>query len=206
MRTFIAIDLDDPIRRALRRVRDRLGPALHDRAVRWVRPESIHLTLKFLGEIDAEAVPRVAEATAGVCATVAPFSFRIGGFGFFPGLRNPRIFWVGIEPAGRSLAVLQEKIEEAMARLGFHREKRVFRPHLTLARIRGKIRGLDGDTLFPRNGAGNEGSGLREQEMPGGRHDVLGEQDVSEIVLFQSELKPSGALYVPLATVPLAGD
>jgi len=191
MRTFIAIDLDDPIRRALRRVRDRVGPALHDRAVRWVKPESIHLTLKFLGDVDAEAVPLVAEAMAGACAMVAPFSFSVGGFGFFPGLRNPRIFWVGVEPRGPDLAILQESIEKAMARLGFRREKRAFKPHLTLARIRGRIRALDGKAP-------------EKPHLPD-RPDTLGEQFVPEIVLFQSELKPSGALYVPLATAPLTG-
>jgi 2'-5' RNA ligase len=183
LRAFIAIELDDEIRSELGRVRDRA--AVRDRSVRWVAPASIHLTLKFLGEIDLVAVPNVTEAMARAARDIPPFSFAVRGFGCFPSVRNPRIFWAGVEAVGKGLQDLAANLEVEMAGLGFRREKRVFKPHLTLARIKGPI------GRFP----------LENLERVGD----IGEQDVAEIILFQSELKPTGAVYVPLATVPLSG-
>jgi 2'-5' RNA ligase len=187
MRTFIAIELDDDIRQSLGDVQ-RSVPVL-DRAVRWVRPDSIHLTLKFLGDIVPEAVPRVAEAMETACMGIGPFRFQVKGFGCFPGPWNPRVFWAGIEPDGNELKTLQRNIESEMQKIGMKKEKRPFRPHLTLARIRARI------GAFP----------LPEEGGTGGEPDIIGEQDVTRIVLFQSELLPEGAVYVPLATVPLEG-
>jgi 2'-5' RNA ligase len=183
VRTFIAVELSEAVRRALGRVRDRVS--IRDRAVRWVRPASIHLTLKFLGEIDLGSVPAVSEGLEHAALTVEPFSFAVRGFGCFPHARNPRVFWAAVEPSDEGLAVLNGNIEREMAKLGFKREKRAFKPHLTLARIKGPT------GSFPLEDLGGE--------------DVIAEQDVDEVILFQSELKPSGAVYVPLATVPLAG-
>jgi len=183
MRAFIAVDLNDSLRRALAEVRDTFP--LRDRCIRWVAPGSIHLTLKFLGEIDLEAVPLINEAMERVCAWHAPTSFLVRGFGCFPSARNPRIFWTGIESADLTLRGLQQDLEAELEKIGFKQERRAFKPHLTLARIRGPLPRWSLDEL--------------QQDL------VLGEQDVGEIILFQSELKPTGAIYVPLAKVPLLG-
>jgi len=192
MRAFIAIDLSDAIRQALGRLRDRVSlPG----TVRWVRSEGIHLTLKFLGEIDPLMIPDVTGAMARAGAAVPPFIFRVGGFGCFPGPRNPRVFWVGVRTDGPSLAALKKNLDDELGPLGFGRESRAFKPHLTLARIKGRIGTFPLD-LFSR---GESGGGGEAEER------VIGEQDAEEFVLFQSELKPSGAIYVPLATVLLGG-
>lgn len=183
MRTFIAIELDESIRRTLGEVRK--NSRIRDRSVRWVKPGSIHLTLKFLGEIEPEAIPEVSASMERAALGIAPFTISVGGFGCFPGPRNPRVLWVGVDEPTRSMASLQAAVEEECGAIGFKRERRAFKPHLTLARVRGRIGPIEIDDL------GEPGS--------------LGEQDVASITLFQSELKPSGAVYVPLATIPLQG-
>lgn len=183
MRTFIAIELEEPIRRSLGAIRER--SPLRDRAVRWVKPESIHLTLKFLGEIEPEVVFEVSAAMERAVTGVAPFMVEVGGVGCFPSARNPRVLWVGVDSPENTLLPLQAAVETELGAIGFKREKRAFTPHLTLARVRGRIGSFSLEDLG-------------ETEGPG-------EQEVTAITLFQSELKPSGAVYVPLATVPLQG-
>jgi len=180
MRTFIAIELDDSIRQRLGRIREISG--IRDRAFRWVKHASIHLTLKFLGEIEPEIVPEVNGAMERAVIGVTPFVIEVGGMGCFPGLRNPRVLWVAVDAREDTLLPLQSSLEAELDGIGFKREKRIFKPHLTLARIRGRIGSFDLDEA--------------------GAFGDLGAQEVTAITLFQSELKPSGAVYVPLATVP----
>ena len=181
MRAFIAIDLPDSIRAELRRKQASFRPASHE--ARWTQPEGIHLTLKFLGEISDQKVQEVCESLK----KLGPFEgFAIGlkGFGFFPDARRPRVFWAGVE-APPNLEQLADQVEEAMARIGFAREERAYRPHLTLARYRVPQAQPALQALLSQPG---------EQEW--------GNFEVSEFFLFESKLSPHGAEYRKIARFP----
>ncbi len=184
MRTFIAIELDDAIRSALEAVRQRTG--LSGRSIRWVRPASIHLTLKFLGDIDPRSIPDVTACMRHASRGVEPFIFRVEGLGCFPDARRPRVFWAGVDEPSGILSSLQSRLEEELQGSGFRKEARAFRPHLTLARFKGRVEGASSQVLTGR--------------------DLFGEQEAAGIILFQSELRPSGAVYTPLATVPFGEE
>jgi RNA 2',3'-cyclic 3'-phosphodiesterase len=172
MRLFIAVDLPNSIRKTLIEIESKLMP-LTDSA-KWVAPESIHITLKFLGEVPIKKMNDIDEALAGL--TWKPFTVTVHGVGFFPGPRSPRIFWAGMEaPTMQGLA---ERLDSRMERLGFEKEKRGFRPHVTLARAR--------DTRMD--------SALVTAASEYAEHE-FGSFTADRIFLVQSTLKPSGAVY-----------
>jgi 2'-5' RNA ligase len=181
MRAFIAIDLPDSIHSALVEKQAALRPACPD--ARWTRPEGIHLTLKFLGQINDVQVERVTGALASLGRFEA-FWVEVKGFGFFPDARRPRVFWVGLE-APPELSELATRVEALMEGIGFPREQRVFTPHLTLARFQ-----------VPR-----PQPALRELLNQQGELD-LGRFEVSELFLFESKLSPRGAEYRKVARFP----
>ena len=129
MRIFVAIDLHSEIREKIARFLDGVRGFAPD--PRWVRPESLHVTLKFVGEQKEEQVAAIAKALSGVRGTNVAIRFR--GYGFFPTAKAPRVFWIGIE-AGPELAELAASIDSALGELMIPREDRAFSPHLTLAR------------------------------------------------------------------------
>src|SRR6266404_654137 len=140
MRAFVAIDLPEGIRAALGQKQAELRASLahevparpsRDPDIRWTRPEGIHLTLKFLGEVQDAAVKQVTEVLSSF-GPLAPFTVELKGFGFFPGPSRPRVLWAGVK-APPDLARLAGRIEEKMEKLGYAREHREFNPHLTLA-------------------------------------------------------------------------
>ncbi|MDE3178205.1 MAG: RNA 2',3'-cyclic phosphodiesterase [Acidobacteriota bacterium] len=139
MRVFAAIDLPFAVRSELgRAVADFRAALLNlggkDSSVRWVNPDGIHLTLKFLGEISESRVQQVTAALAKA-SSFPSFEIEIRGFGFFPSSKKPRVFWAGIE-APPELRQLASMVDEAMAGLGFPIEKQEYSPHLTLARFK----------------------------------------------------------------------
>ena len=142
MRIFIGIDLDPEVRGRISRFLEGVQGFAPD--ARWVRPESLHITLKFIGEQTPERVEAIAERLRRVKG--GEFEIRSGGYGFFPTAKAPRVFWIGIQ-AGPQLAELAEKIDMAVAELGIPREDRPFSPHLTLARAGA------GEDRARRNGA-----------------------------------------------------
>jgi RNA 2',3'-cyclic 3'-phosphodiesterase len=184
MRTFVAIDLDGPLKKNLEVLIDELRP--NGKNVRWITAEAMHLTLKFLGEVADQDISGITNALAAVVKNHQTFSLMLRGTGWFPpGRKNPRVLWAGVlEDA--SLKNLQHDIEGAMEKLGFGREKREFHPHLTLGRVK-----------FP------------SQFEPlllelGKRKDtVFGEMPVRIVTFFKSTLKPSGAEYGVLSEFPL---
>jgi len=179
MRTFIAIDLDDSLKRALETLAGELRP--FGGSVRWVGAAGMHLTLKFLGEIAEPDAARVSSVLEEVAPRHRIFALVLEGTGAFPpGRRDPRVLWVGVAP-GPPLLALQEDIEREMEKLGFEREKRPFHPHLTLGRVKFPSR-LD----------------LLVQEMRKHQDQKFGEMSVQEFTFFQSTLKPSGAEYAVL--------
>lgn len=189
MRAFIGIELDEPVRLALdgsaRALRRLLGDQV--RALSFPRPESLHLTLKFLGDTDDALVPRLVEALGAVARATPPFEVTLAGTGAFPAHGEPKILWVGLTSGVAELTRLAASVDEATAPLGFAREARPFTPHLTLARVKGRhVPGLR-DMLQTQAGA------------------TFGSLAVREVVLFRSDTRPEGAVYTAVATLPLGG-
>ena len=190
VRAFLAIELDSGARSAVAGVIDRLVKASVP-GLRPVRPEGGHVTLKFLGNIDAGQVEAVTNAVARAASEHAPLSLRLGPTGAFPNTRAPRVLWIGLEGDITLLGSLHGAMEDHLAGLGFERERRGFNPHLTVARIR------DGTSQANRRRAG----------------EVLLSAPLDEGVAFKgaavslmrSTLGPGGAVYDRLASVPLGG-
>ena len=138
IRVFIALDISEPARSSLSGVMYRLRAAI-PRGARWVDPQGIHLTLKFLGNIDSARTDGILEPLCRIGEEYSSFSLNLAGLGVFPNQREPRVLWAGVEGEMEPLASLQEKVEEAMADQGFTRERRSFNPHLTIGRVRDRI-------------------------------------------------------------------
>lgn len=189
VRAFLAVELAPEIRSELGALQARLASGAGGAAGRWVKPEGIHLTLKFLGEVDTRQLPELYAATDRACETISPFAVQVTGWGCFPNTRRPRVVWAGVnDPSGR-LAALQQRIERACAALGYAPEKRAFSPHLTLARVRQEASLFDVQAL---------GSAVATNLLG-----ALGEQRVGEVRIYKSDLRPEGAVYTVLHTSPL---
>src|SRR5271166_6649056 len=146
MRIFIGIDLDEDIRGRIARFLESVGGFAPE--ARWVRPESLHITLKFIGEQKAEQVEAITQRLRRIESS--SFDIQVSGYGFFPTAKSPRVFWIGIH-AGPQLAQLAREIDSAVAELGVPREEREFSPHLTLARSGGR----SGDPKWRKGDAPN---------------------------------------------------
>ncbi|ABK18207.1 RNA 2',3'-cyclic phosphodiesterase [Syntrophobacter fumaroxidans] len=186
IRTFIAVDLPSPVQAVLERFERELRKA--DATVAWIRPDRIHLTLKFLGNVAPERIPALREALESVSRTVSPFRLQAAGCGAFPTIRQMRVIWVGLRGDADRLGDLKQKIEAATVPLGFESEDRPFKPHLTLGRVKGRGRL----------------SVLQEILMANQSFEAEA-FDVAEVVLYKSDLKPDGAQYTPLFRAPFTG-
>jgi RNA 2',3'-cyclic 3'-phosphodiesterase len=198
MRIFIGIDLDPEVRKRIERFLE--GVEGFAPAARWMRPESLHITLKFIGEQTPERMEAITERLRRVEGSA--LEIRAGGYGFFPTAKAPRVFWIGIH-AGPQLAELAESIDVATAELGIPREDRPYSPHLTLARA----------------GAGRRLSSAKERKADGPnavfavlekRLAAIGELDfgtmtANEFILYQSQLSPAGSKYTKLQRFPILG-
>jgi len=132
IRSFIAIHLDEAVRKAVESEVERLKPLA--RSVSWVPAQNLHLTLKFLGELQPEALETVKEGLIEGVPEAEPFTLAFHGLGAFPGLARPRVIWVGVARGGRECQALQAHVDAALARRGFPKEARPYTPHLTIAR------------------------------------------------------------------------
>ena len=188
LRAFIAVDLPPAAREAVEGVTRRLRAGAGD-GVRWVRPEGVHLTLKFLGDVDAGSVPSISQALGRAAASAAPFDLFLDGVGAFPNARRPRVVWVGLGGGLEPLAGLQQSIEEELEALGFAGERRAFIPHLTLGRVRDGISTTQGRALSEALGGVGVQPGVK---LP-----------VREVSLIKSDLRPSGAVYTRLHAAKL---
>ena len=137
VRAFIAIELPGSVKSALSQLQDNLQRSEHA-SVKWVDTGSIHLTLKFLGNIATETIPELTKVLSEAARGITPFHLELGEMGVFPNFRAPRVVWVGLRGETATLSVLQENIESALIPLGFPPENRAFSPHLTLGRVREK--------------------------------------------------------------------
>ncbi len=187
MRVFIGLDIDDAIRARLEQFLD--GVRGFAPEARWVLPESMHVTLKFVGERPSDAVEDIKQALGTIRAGAIEIAFR--GYGFFPTAKAPRVFWIGIS-AGPELAALAKSVDEATAGLGVPREEHAFSPHLTLAR-----RGSGAPRWREGDGAKNPYQRLQEKLAAMPPLD-FGTMTAREFFLYQSRLMQGGAKYTKI--------
>ena len=192
LRTFIAVELDSTLKQAISSVQESLKHELHGLApgvrLQWVRVESIHLTLKFLGDIEEDGVADLLHALEKVGHEYEPFSVEVKGFGVFPTLHAPRVLWVGLAGRTDRLVRLAESLKAALMPLGFHVEPKPYSPHLTLARVKEQSRTI--------------GNALADS---GVMRDVTsrGTMPIRAMALMKSERTPSGSVYSRLGQAML---
>ena len=186
IRAFIAIDIDPQVRENITRAIDQLRSRVLE--VRWIAPANFHLTLKFLGDIEQTQIEAIGAALEERLRPFPRFTINAKGLGVFPDLRRPRIMWIGL--AGNELTTLAAQVELALLPLGFAPEKRNFTPHLTIGRWR--------QTDRPSKTLGQELESLKDYQF--------GASNVDEVILFQSVLKPEGAIYTRAKAVTLRND
>jgi 2'-5' RNA ligase len=185
MRTFIAIPLPKECRSMLQQMQRELQRFQAE--VGWVAIPSIHITLKFLGDVETETIPRLTESLQAASGNEQSFELQLRGLGCFPNTRNPRVIWCGIDGNTDALLQLQQNVEAACNSLGFPSEARAFKPHLTLGRVKGKR------NLQPLAECIKMGSDLERCFK------------ADHINIYKSALKPQGAVYSVLDTVALRG-
>jgi 2'-5' RNA ligase len=187
VRCFVAIELSEEVRRRLTGLQQELDKVA--KGVRWVAPEAIHLTLKFLGEVPDRRIPAFCDVVKAVAGRCRPFQFAVGSTGCFPSHGSVRVIWVALEETSGELIRCQQLCEGAFAELGFAREDRPFIPHLTLGRV-------------------------KDPRQAGGLRDVLaahtafraGTVSAGELTLFESRLSPQGARYIAVARAGFTAD
>ena len=184
IRSFLAIELPKLILRKIEEVQEDLRLTHAD--VRWVNPEKIHLTLKFFGNIEESRIDAIFKAIEEPIQNNPPFFLNVRGVGAFPQMRNPRVIWMGLVNGKEVLVSLQKQIEIQLEKIGFQPEDRPFHPHLTLGRMR---------------------SSRGKEELVGGmekhRDEEFGDFQIERVVLFKSDLRPTGPVYTPLREIKL---
>jgi len=188
IRSFIAIELPNELKSELTRLEARLKSD-NQPGVKWVNPDSIHLTLKFLGNIAADRTGEITRAMENAVQGISPFHLEVKELGVFPNLRRVQVAWVGISGEVDKLSQLQKRIETALTPLGFAPETRAFTPHLTLARLR------DQTPLDERQRFG--------QLIANAKFDTAGTIEVDAISLMRSQLTRKGAIYSQISSVKL---
>jgi 2'-5' RNA ligase len=185
LRLFIAFESPQEVKAKAGEIQDQLRQAHAD--VSWERHDKLHCTVKFLGETPSELVPVIADALLEIGRQNPPFSVRYRGTGCFPGKRDPRVLWLGIENPDGRLYSLFRSVEAATSALGIKPETREFHPHLTLGRVRS---------------GRNHGNLLRILESVTFESTIIA---IHEILLIKSELRPTGSVYTNIKFVPLVG-
>lgn len=190
-RSFIAVDIPSGVQKALGQVETELKERLPQTPVRWVNPEKIHLTLKFLGDVSRENLEMVKKILVSEVTKRQTMEIGIGGIGAFPKIRHPRVIWVGVE-APEELRALRRGIEDGVARLGYEYDKYDFTPHLTLGRVSRKASSREVRKV---------GKVLHDFKVG-----FIGVTRVENVHIYRSDLQPEGAVYTRLYTVSLAED
>ncbi len=189
MRLFVALDIDDKIRGKIALFLDGVRGFAPD--ARWVRPESLHVTLKFIGEKSEDEVEKIKRVLETIAA--GPFDMSFRGYGFFPGARSPRVFWMGVE-GGPKMTSLALTVDETLAGLNIQKEEHAFNPHLTLAR--------GGARSHPARGRKEDGAGgfqRLQEKLAALPVPDFGTMTAREFFLYQSQLSPRGSKYTKLA-------
>ena len=185
IRTFIAIELSEVIRAQISDVTGCLQESLS--GIRWVAAKNLHLTFKFLGDVEVEKLENICSIVQDTAKDFAPFALSFSGLGAFPNLRRPRVIWVGVEMGAEELVGVHKAIETALVQAGFPKDDKAFRPHLTVGRVKSKkrISGL--------------GEILSETEVGS---DAM---TVDHIAVIKSDLTPDGPIYTPMGRYELSG-
>ena len=190
IRTFIAVPLNEGMTAALAGIQEELRVLDRHNAARWTRPESAHLTLKFLGDVNMNRVPAIGQALEDVARRHPQFGIQAHGVGCFPDCRRSRVIWVGLVESSGALQDLQADLEQRLEQLGFPREQRPFSPHLTLARIRKEASRGSVEAL------GQALEGLSRGE--------IAQMHVDHVALIKSDLRPQGPIYTELCVADLS--
>lgn len=194
MRLFIALDVDDAIRQRIQRFLEGVSGFAPD--ARWVRPESLHVTLKFIGEKPIEVVEEIKRALASIRGEAIDIAFR--GYGFFPTAKAARVFWVGIE-SGAQLPTLAKAVDEAAFTLGIPKEEHPFTPHLTLARGGGR----SGAPRRRKDDIPNQNFQRLQEKLAALPTPDFGTMTAREFFLYQSQLSQGGSRYTKIAKFAL---
>ncbi len=178
IRAFIAVDLSKEVLEELGRVERELEKS--DAGVKWVRPDSIHVTLKFLGYVEEDKVELIKEKIGSINSQIVPFDISLGSVGVFPNWRRPSVVWVGIENGAEQVKLLADKVEEAMNELEFEKEAREFKAHITLGRVKSSknIQKLEKFSQSVKVSPLNT--------------------NISKLILYKSTLTPKGSIYTSL--------
>ena len=178
IRTFIAVELPDMIKKQVESLENRLMKARAN--IKWVSPHNIHITLKFLGDIPSDRLDSVRAGVREAVETIAPFQLTLGRVGAFPNLDRPRVLWLDVEDGGNALIDLQSRVETALCTRRFVREERPFSPHLTIGRVRSP-KGVNGLTALMK-------------QIPF----QTPELHIDRVAIIKSELRPGGPVYTVL--------
>ncbi|MDW8326895.1 MAG: RNA 2',3'-cyclic phosphodiesterase [Anaerolineales bacterium] len=189
LRLFAALELPASILTQLAALTKALQAGAPQGSVRWVRPEGVHLTLKFYGEVEAKQVKDLQAVLTEAATTAGPLTFTLAGVGAFPNLTRPRVIWAGVAGDVAALKRLQTAVEAASVRLGFAPEAKPFNPHLTLGRVHRPLRPQEHGRLAQV---------LEQAQTPPGEPFTL-----DALSLMRSELRRGGALYTRLFSAPL---
>ncbi len=187
IRTFLAIELPRALLSKIEEVQGDLRSSQAD--VRWVNPENLHLTLKFFGNIDQSRIEPIVQSIDQAVQETPPILLRVKGMGAFPNLKNPRVIWIGVEDGKEEVTSFQKKLEIGLKKIGFPPDDHPFHPHLTLGRM--------------RSSRGKEDLIKRMERY---REDEFGEVQVEKVILFKSDLRPSGPIYTSLREIRLGGQ
>jgi len=182
LRCFIAIEIPEPVKKRISEFIDILKKYNVD--IRWITPENLHLTLKFLGSTPEVLLPKIRDSLINVVLSHEPFYIKIYTTGVFPSRRRPRVIWIGVEDSG-ILKKLKKDVEDSMVLLGYQKEDKEFTPHLTVGRVRSQKRIAD-----------------LVKELDNFREKDFGSVNVESIKLMKSELKPKGAEHSCLHEIP----
>ncbi|MGD9044068.1 MAG: RNA 2',3'-cyclic phosphodiesterase [Desulfobacterales bacterium] len=186
-RAFIAIDLPESVKSFLSEAQEALK--LYGFGVKWVRPQNIHLTLKFLGNIATADTDKIAEALTLAARNCPVVSLAAKGIGVFPNPRRPRVIWAGLKGQVEILENLQQTLDAHLSELGFARETRAFKSHLTLGRVKGKIAPARMKAAIEK---------LKEFESES--------FEINQVTLFKSDLQPTGAVYTKVQAIDFQGQ
>jgi 2'-5' RNA ligase len=191
IRAFIAIELPPSIVTQLDEIEARLKSQVPADTVRWVKADSIHLTLKFLGQVPSDQLGLITSSLRNAVAPHPSFMLEVADAGCFPNLHRPRVVWIGVKEEENRLHALQRAVDNAIAPLGYPSEQRDFTPHLTLGRLARDVRQVDQRIIG--------------EVVQGARVGSLGRWEVKQVALIKSDLRSNGAEYTILAQAALNG-
>jgi len=194
VRAFIAIEVPQAVRQILAETIRELADQVPGN-VRWVTPQGIHLTLKFLGDIPTDDSGKILEALRSPIQQVPAFWVQVSGLGMFPNARRPRVLWAGVEVQQESLSSLQQRVEDTLAQMDYPTEKQSFSPHLTLGRVR--------DGVSP----GARRRIIQAISKASSVSRVVSEPwAVDQVHLFRTTFTPNGSIYTSMGSVSLTQD